>query len=577
MNKKRLLSLGIAWVGAFALVLLITLMFQVQGADSQGPGESDLEADKALAAEQSSPPVGEIQVYPNDGGGGDYPLFAGVDDVAIPAVRINVSDNSTVNAFSGVQVWGAAYSPDNDTVYFNSGSVLWEWPVGGAPNMLGTMVNAAGSTQALVALAYYDGVLYGTKNIAPEAVHVINVNSLVITPTITYNATNHDMGGLSIDPDTGTIYATDDGTIDQLVIINNDGTVTPVVAYPTGQTDIDGLAVGGGRAYMVTDDANGDIYVYNLGTNSYEPDLTAPWPSSETFSAGAWIEMLIDQPGITLSKTVGTDPNLCATGSNISVPSGTDVTYCYEVTNTGDITLTVHELDDSELGPILTGFPYELVPGASAFLTQTTNIVTDTTNIAIWTACNIDGPPNLTCFDTAAFDIVSDTATANVTILSAPSIALTKTVGLDNTTCAASSVLAVGQPSTEVYYCYTVMNTGDVTFTTHDLDDDMLGSILSGFPFVLGPGESTSVFPVTETITTTVTNVATWTAYIDTATFAIATASATVTESPTDVSLNAFTGGSHTLTLPTMIGLLALLVFAALFLIRRIQAGGETE
>jgi LPXTG-motif cell wall-anchored protein len=41
--------------------------------------------------------------------------------------------------------------------------------------------------------------------------------------------------------------------------------------------------------------------------------------------------------------------------------------------------------------------------------------------------------------------------------------------------------------------------------------------------------------------------------------------------------LNAFTGGSHTLTLPTMIGLLALLVFAALFLIRRIQAGGETE
>jgi hypothetical protein len=162
-------------------------------------------------------------------------------------------------------------------------------------------------------------------------------------------------------------------------------------------------------------------------------------------------------------------------------------------------------LDDSELGPILTGFPYELVPGASAFLTQTTNIVTDTTNIAIWTACNIDGPPNLTCFDTAAFDIVSDTATANVTILSAPSIALTKTVGLDNTTCAASSVLAVGQPSTEVYYCYTVMNTGDVTFTTHDLDDDMLGSILSGFPFVLGPGESTSVFPVTETITTTVT------------------------------------------------------------------------
>ena len=160
---------------------------------------------------------------------------------------------------------------------------------------------------------------------------------------------------------------------------------------------------------------------------------------------------------------------------------------------------------------------------------------------------------------------------------SAPSIALTKTVGLDNSTCATSSVLSVGQPSTEVYYCYEVVNTGDVTFTTHDLDDDKLGSILSGYPFVLGPGESTSVFPVTETITTTVTNVATWTAYIDTATFVTATASATVTESPTDVSLNSFTGGSNTITLTAMIGLLALLVFAALFFIRHVQASDQVE
>lgn len=577
MNKKRFISLGIAWVSAFTLVLVIALTFQVQGADSQGPGESELEADKASAAEQAAPPAGEIVVFPNDGGG-SYPLFAGVDDVAIPAVRIDVTNNNTQNAFSGVQVWGAAYDYDNDIVYVNAGSVLWEWPVGGTPTSLGTMVNGAGATQALVSLAYYNGTLYGTKNIAPEAVHVINVNTLVVTPTITY-ATGHDMGGLSIDPGTGTMYATDDGTTDSLVIINNDGSVTPVAAYPTGQTDIDGLAVGGGRAYMVTDDANGDIYVYNLGTNSYEPDLVAPWPTSETFSAGAWIEQLIAQPGIAISKTVGTDPNVCATTSNISVPQGSDVTYCYEVTNTGDVTLTVHELSDSELGTILTGFPYTLVPGASAFLTETANIVTDTTNVATWTACNIDGAPSLTCFDTAAFDVVSATATANVTVLpppGEPSIALTKTVGLDNSTCATTSTLSVGQPSTEVYYCYHVVNTGEVTFTTHDLDDDKLGAILSGFPFVLGPGEDVFVYPVTAVITSAVTNVATWTAYIDTATFVTATASATVTETPTDVALNSFTGGS-TITLPAMLGLLSLLVFATLFLIRRIQAGSQTE
>jgi hypothetical protein len=160
---------------------------------------------------------------------------------------------------------------------------------------------------------------------------------------------------------------------------------------------------------------------------------------------------------------------------------------------------------------------------------------------------------------------------------SAPSIALTKTVGLDNSTCATSSVLSVGQPSTEVYYCYEVANTGDVTLTTHDLVDDKLGPILTGFPYDLGPGEDVFVYPVTAVITSAVTNVATWTAYINTATFVTATASATVTESPTGVSLDTFTGGSNVITLPAMISLLALLVFAALFIIRRTQAGSQTE
>lgn len=33
-----------------------------------------------------------------------------------------------------------------------------------------------------------------------------------------------------------------------------DGTVTLVAAYLAGETDVDGLAVGGGKAYLITDD-----------------------------------------------------------------------------------------------------------------------------------------------------------------------------------------------------------------------------------------------------------------------------------------------------------------------------------
>jgi hypothetical protein len=92
---------------------------------------------------------------------------------------------------------------------------------------------------------------------------------------------------------------------------------------------------------------------------------------------------------ITLAKTVGTDPNVCAATDEITVSVGTDVTYCYEVTNDGDVALNLHDLDDSELGTLLDGFPYTLVPGASAFITNTTTIMADTTNTATWTAYNL--------------------------------------------------------------------------------------------------------------------------------------------------------------------------------------------
>jgi hypothetical protein len=87
-----------------------------------------------------------------------------------------------------------------------------------------------------------------------------------------------------------------------------------------------------------------------------------------------------------LQKTVGTNPAACATTDVITVTAGTDVTYCYEVTNSGGITLNTHDLFDDQLGPLLSFFHYELAPGASAFLTQTTPIAVTTTNVATWTA-----------------------------------------------------------------------------------------------------------------------------------------------------------------------------------------------
>ncbi|MBE2201341.1 MAG: immune inhibitor A [Anaerolinea sp.] len=204
-------------------------------------------------------------------------------------------------------------------------------------------------------------------------------------------------------------------------------------------------------------------------------------------------------PIISLNKTVGTDPSVCATGSAISVGPGDEVTYCYEVTNTGTLTLTLHDLEDDQLGTILSGLAYTLDPGDSVFITDTTAITQTTTNVATWTAYN-PGPSG----------VISDTDSATVTVVQ-PSIALDKTVGTDPSVCATTDIISV-LAGTTVVYCYEVTNTGLTTLNLHDLVDSELGTILNGLPYALAPGASASV---TETaiITATTVNTATWTAY----------------------------------------------------------------
>lgn len=93
-------------------------------------------------------------------------------------------------------------------------------------------------------------------------------------------------------------------------------------------------------------------------------------------------------PAISLRNTVGTDPTVCATSTSLTVTLGTAVTYCYEVTNTGNVTFTTHTLTSTLQGVVLNSFPYALVPGASAFITQSATLTQTTFDHAVWTATN---------------------------------------------------------------------------------------------------------------------------------------------------------------------------------------------
>jgi len=272
----------------FFLLVFISGLALAQAGDSE---ETLLEQSKALAKEQSG--VNPVQPISFSVEAVTHPLFVGVDDVTVPAY---VGDPVTVDwdsVFVGVEVWGAAYDIDNNKIYVNDGSDLYEWVVGsGTVTFLGTITDTSAATMSMVGLGFYNDVLYGTRNVGNEAVYEINTSTFVATVFIDYSETFYDFGGLAVDPNTGQFYGTSDDADSLgrgLYLINMDGTATLIAPYPDGQTDIDGLAFSDtGIAYLVTDQQD-SIYIYDVGGGTYLPPIANPWTSSEVFCGGAWI------------------------------------------------------------------------------------------------------------------------------------------------------------------------------------------------------------------------------------------------------------------------------------------------
>lgn len=163
----------------------------------------------------------------------------------------------------------------------------------------------------------------------------------------------------------------------------------------------------------VTFDSTGlapGMYTGNLCISSNDPD---PGPGDGTELVIVPITLTVSQPytpSISLVKTVGTTPGVCAPTSNITVAPGTTVYYCYTVTNTGNVTLDLHTLVDDQLGTIFSGFNYSLAPGASvntvaAGLSIPAVINTPTTNTATWTASTLTSGLTATATATAFVDV----------------------------------------------------------------------------------------------------------------------------------------------------------------------------
>lgn len=218
-------------------------------------------------------------------------------------IDVTTSVATPLYASSGTDAkpWGMAYDPTTNTLYWNNGSVLFKatYSIAGiTPQNLGTMQFNAAAVN-FVALAFRNGKLLGTRNIATEAVYEIDPVTLQATQVYVY-ATAYDFGGLDVDTTNNKLYGLTDtapaGQQRGLYEIDIPAQTTSFIAiYPAGETDIDGLAVHNGLAYYVTDGPNTtqmNFYVFNIATGQQVGVLPSPMTGSGTFSAGTWVDEL---------------------------------------------------------------------------------------------------------------------------------------------------------------------------------------------------------------------------------------------------------------------------------------------
>jgi len=217
---------------------------------------------------------------------------------------------------SAQKPWGMAADNVNNILYWNNGGNLYSASYSSllagtaAPTPLAMTFNSASVN--FVGLAYNPntGMLLGTRNIATEAVYEINPLTGVATQIYVYSS-SYDFGGL--DYDGGRLYGLTDaapaGSVRGLYEIGLPaGPETFIHGYPGSETDIDGLAVGGGRAYMVSDGPNttqANFYVIDLASQTQVGTLPSPFTGSGTFSAGAYAPGLVPEPGTFLALGVG--------------------------------------------------------------------------------------------------------------------------------------------------------------------------------------------------------------------------------------------------------------------------------
>lgn len=244
-------------------------------------------------------------------------------------------------------------------------------------------------------------------------------------------------------------------------------------------------------------------------TNEEGVPYDIPKPTDEDDAQVIWEEVIDEEllaAEIVIDKTVyeGQDSGVSCLGADyLQAAYGTAITYCFEVTNTGEAHLADVVVDDPTLGitdatmTLISGNPTFLAPGASALWYYETTLDNDLVNIAGTTGTPQDenGTP---------VDVPKPTDEDDAEVEGEGPQDLTADIMIDKTVYEGhdAGVSCPGDEEvfdnlgTEITYCFIVTNTGDVHLANVTVNDPDLGITQadmkrrSGNPALLAPGAS---------------------------------------------------------------------------------------
>lgn len=250
------------------------------------------------------------------------------------------------------------------------------------------------------------------------------------------------------------------------------------------------LAPGASVTLHVESTINGDLVNTAVVTANPVNETGQDLPNVDDVSDDDTSEVEKNTPDINLQTTVyvGHDSGAgCPGGELASGVTGSNVTYCFVVTNTSGETLDNITINDSTLAitqdqmTLLSGGS-SLAPGETLVYYYQTTITNELINTATVTATDEGG------------DEVSDEDSAEVDQV-APAIELQNTVyaGHSDGSACPGGELVSGYNGDAVTYCFLVTNTGDTYLGSITIDDTDLGINLTQ-DVLLAPGESTTIY-----------------------------------------------------------------------------------